>query len=437
MSVEIPIHFMRYGYHAEKNFFNAPLRDCYGGIALNGNLVAYSPKGVSSFLSGLLSEKPYFIDPVTHAFGHSLKDISKLDKSGKPVPKAAIKKLAEEYQEPVLTNINSSKSTRPDDFTEVVLAAFVTSVLAFQKNAITDGLRETGDDKYIEQEEREPIFLIAPYFYLSSNTYDLWLDTNLRLVEESVKQSKDIPVFTELLVESEAFIDPGIRELLLDNYAGCSAQGVILWVEDFSEHAASPASLSNYRNFISELSDAGKNVLIAYGGYYSVILTSIQNVSVCHGPGYGEDRKVTPVGGGISRPKYYYPKLHDRIPFREVAYALAQAGINDSEAFFERVCRCETCHEVIQDDLRNFAQFGDSVTKIRSDGVAFEYATTAAKAIAVTHYIFNKKAEFDYVANNNLDDMILDLRDSYDKCSTLFDVNEAAHLRAWAESLQS
>jgi len=433
--IEIPIHFMRFGYHAEQKYFNAPLRDCYEGIALNGNLVAYSPKGVSSFVSGLLSEKPYFIDPVTHAFGHSIKDISKVDESGNYVPKTAIKKLAEKYGDPVKSNIDSLRPTRPEDFPDKALSAFVENVLSFQVNAITEGLRETGDDKYIEPQVRVPAFLIAPYLYLSSNTYDLWLDANMRFIEESVSQRKDLPVFAELLVENQAFLDPRIRELLLERYSKCSAQGVVLWVEDFSEHDATPQSLRDYRLFVSALSKTGKNIVLAYGGYYSTILTSIKGVSVCHGPGYGEDREVTPVGGGISRPKFYYPKLRNRLPFGNVALALSQAGIQDAEEFFKRVCDCVTCHEVIDGDFRKFAQFGESVTKLRSDGVAFEYATTAAKTIAVTHYIFNKGNEFDFVANNSVADIILDLRSSYDECSELFDVNEAAHLRAWAEAL--
>lgn len=103
--------------------------------------------------------------------------------------------------------------------------------------------------------------------------------------------------------------------------------------------------------------------------------------------------------------------------------------------FFNRVCECNTCHEVIMGDLQKFAQFGDSVSKIRSDGAAIEYATTAAKAIAVTHYIFNKGNEFDFVENNSLDNVILDLQNSYDECPELFDVNESAHPWAWIDAL--
>lgn len=443
MDSNTPKHFMRYAIHSEAQYFKGSFRDSYGGIVLNGNLAAYSLNGVCSFLSDLLVDKPYFIDPITHAFGHHPQSISRKDEeTGQLVPRAAIVSLGKRYGEAIATYIDTDKGIfkrerglTPEDFTEELKVSFTEHVLDFQEMIISSGLEEKGDAKYLDMESKLPCFLIAPYFYMGANSVDIWLDLNLRFIDIATKANHPLPMFAEILISNDAFIDPEVRNNILTRYSESNANGVVLWVEGFSEHSASKQALLGYRKFVEEIVAAGKSVVIMYGGYYSIILSKFGPISVCHGPGYGEEREVTPVGGGLPKPKYYYPAMHKRLPHREVAFALSGSTIQDAESFYENVCKCQMCQEVVGIDLKNFALYGESKSGIRKDGVAFEYATSVSKKISTAHYLHRKRLEFEFVQSNSVDNITKDLNDSYTICRDLFGVTDAAHLSAWRDAL--
>lgn len=434
MAKLFPNHFMRFGIHSEKQFFLHQFRQSYDAVALNGNLLAYSLKGVCSFISGLLNEKPYFIDPITHAFGHHPQYISRQEENGKLVPKPAIKSLAQEYGEPATTYLGI-RGLSPDDFDKTIAENFTEKVLNFQQNIISLGLEKTEDAKYLDVDAKTPCFLIAPYFYLGSNSVDIWIDLNLKFIDIAVQKGRELPIFAEILIANDAFLDSEIRDFLVSKYAGCPANGIVLWVESFSEHSASKRSLKGYRSFVEKLAESEKKIIIMYGGYYSTILHKYGVTSVCHGPGYGEEREVTPVGGGLPRPKFYYPKMHMRLPYREVAFALSGSDINSIEKYYKYVCDCPICHEVLGNDFSRFLAYGESKSGVRKDGIAFEYATTAAKKIATAHYILNKQFEFDFVKNEDKMTIAKKIESEYKYMKDLFGINEAAHLKVWYEAL--
>ncbi len=431
-----PSHFMRFGIHSEKQYFLEPgLRACYDGVALNGNLVAYSLKGVCSFIANLLMrDKPYFIDPITHAFGHHPQYISKEEETGKLVPKAAIKALAELYGEPATTHIGV-RALAPEDFEGPLADDFTQRVLDFQANIINQALQDSGDAKYIDAYARTPYFLIAPYFYLGPNSVELWIDLNLRFVDLAAASGRALPIYAEILVAKDAFLDPAMRDLLVSRYANAPADGILLWIEGFSEHSASRTALKGYRDFVERLAQGRSRIVVMYGGYFSVILRKVGVAAVCHGPGYGEEREVTPVGGGLPRPKFYYPALHMRLPHREVAFAFSQGPIQTADEFYKNVCNCKTCRQVVGDDIARFARYGESESGVRKDGIAFEYATTAARKISTAHYIYNKCREFEFVEESTLQEIEQRLGDEHARSQSLFGVNEAAHLEAWHNAL--
>ena len=440
MSNTIPKHFMRFGYHPDKQFFVSPFRDCYDGIVLNGNLVAYTTKAVSSFVSELITDKPYIIDPYTHAFGHSPRSIMRRNTEGELVVKASIQKLANICGDPAEKHLGM-RSLNPADFTEELKESFTKNVLDFQHNVITEGLSESGNEKYLSKSERIPILLIAPYFHLSSNLFNIWIDTNIEFIsrakDRAIVEEYETPIFAEILVSRDAFFDQVIRGELLSRYRECEADGFVLWIEGFSEQEESDRLLGQYRDFIKELSEDGREILILYGGYFSIALKKYGASAVCHGPGYGEQRDVTPVGGGIPIPKFYYPRLHKRLAISSVAFAFQLEGIDTPPRYFDEVCDCRTCREVIDDDFANFAnRYGESKFSIDRNGRAHEYATTEAKKIAIAHYIYQKEQEFKYVEDSNISQIRDDLAESFELCTEMFGVNEAAHLSAWSSALE-
>ena len=144
----IPRHIIRYGAHPEKQFLKPPFDKVYDGVLLNANTVAYATRGIAEFLTQQL-KKPFFIDPLVHAFGHSPIHISKNKNEDTIEPKAAFKALANYYGDPILP-ILGERGLSPEDFSsQEKIEGFCKRVIDFQKNVISNQISENEEDKYI------------------------------------------------------------------------------------------------------------------------------------------------------------------------------------------------------------------------------------------------------------------------------------------------
>jgi len=210
----------------------------------------------------------------------------------------------------------------------------------------------------------------------------------------------------------------------------------MLWIESFSEHSATGSELVKYRDFVSKMSEAGKKLISLYGGYFSIILQKFGLYGVTHGPGYGEEREVTPVGGGLPKPKFYFPRLHDRLQYREVLFAIRKrARLTTASEYYRDVCDCACCRKVINEDMSNFSKYGESKSGIRRDGISFEYQTTRAKNLNTTHYLYNKDKEFTFVDDKSVSALKKDLDESLEKYLEMFDLEQLGHLQNWSDAL--
>ncbi len=358
MTVEIPKHIIRYGAHPEKEFFKSPFDKVYDGVLLNANTVAYSTRGIAEFLTQHL-KKPFCIDPLVHAFGHSPIHISKNKNEDTIEVKAAFKVLADYYGDPVLP-ILGKRGLRPEDFSsQEIIEGFCKRVIDFQKNIISNQVSENEEDKYISVQNQTPCVAIAPYFYMSSTTFNFWIELNKNLIDKSVELEKDLPVFGYILISKDAFFDDELNSKLIEKYGKTKASGIMLWIESFSEHSATEAELKKYKKFVSEMSKDNRKIISLYGGYFSIMLQKYGLYGVTHGPGYGETREVTPVGGGLPKPKFYFPGLHERLSFREVLFAIRRkAKWTTAAQYYENICDCSCCKKIIGQDISNFGRYG-------------------------------------------------------------------------------
>jgi hypothetical protein len=433
MPAVIPKHIIRYGAHPEKIFFEADR--LYDGVLLNANTVAYSTRGIAEFLVQH-HNKPFCIDPLTHSFGHSPVHIAKSDKDDTIVVRSAFVSLAEHYGEPVSSTIGKRGLTPKDFQKSEIVRGFCERVIDFQKGIIAQQMSEDGADKYIELKDHMPWVVMAPYFYMNSSTFSFWLDLNRKFIDLSLSLETKLPVFGYILISKDAFFDDSLRNQLTDNYLRTEAPGFMLWIESFSEHDATRSELEKYRDFVSKMSVAGKKLISLYGGYFSIILQKFGLYGVTHGPGYGEERDVTPVGGGLPKPKFYFPSLHDRLQYREVLFAIRKrAQLTTTSEYYRDVCDCACCKKVIDDDISNFRKYGESKSGIRRDGISFEYQTTRAKNLNTTHYLLNKDMEFKFVADKSISALKDDLDESLEKYQGMFDLERLGHLKNWSDAL--
>lgn len=449
-------HLMRLGTHGEKKYFK-DFKSNYDAIIINANMIAHTVNSMSTFLGCELS-KPFIIDPQTYAF-QSYTHLLQQNKNKKNLSDAKLKKsfqsLINKYGE-FLNDIivNQKRSIKSSDFVgdknSSNLENLCQNVLAYQQNTITSETTTNSEySEYIQYELEncsednslalKPEFLIAPYFYMTRNTYKSWIDINI----ESINKSKQIvqsqsEVYAQIVMDKDILLDSEkINDLCL-KYKNSAADGFLIWLDKFDEKDVSDLYLDNFIQFLKNLKAIKKTIYQIYGSYFSIILTKDILSGVCHGMEYGENRDVYPVGGGVPVSKFYYPALHKRLLYRDALDVLLRMDyLKDKNTYFENVCNCRNCHEIINIPIEDFSKYGDvnSTTFKRKSGnrestVTMDYPTTDAKDLCLRHYLYNKINEFKHVEALSYSECANELNDSYNQYYDLLGDN-IDYLNTW------
>jgi hypothetical protein len=210
---------------------------------------------------------------------------------------------------------------------------------------------------------------------------------------------------------------------------------LLLWVDSFPEDEASEAELRCFKDLIERLGRRGAKVANLYGGFFSVALSRTGLVpalaGVTHGLEYGEDRPVTPVGGGFPIAKFYVPALHSRVPFRQALRAVdAMRGLQSANDFHEHVCNCPECQKVIRQNPRaEFFDYGRT-SPIRGGR---EIPTQETKEHCVRHYMWAKQREYEIAKDP--EEIANDLRKTAEALERRLGSDAVAHCLAWANIL--
>jgi hypothetical protein len=453
------LHWVRYGIAGDQKYLLGPFAETYDQLVVNANMVAHMPSAMSQFLSQQL-KKPFVIDPQTHAFQHEVDSLLSDSEKSAGSLKRSWKRLVERYGAPLDAVIASNEphSLLPDDLASPgLLDDFCKRVLLFQRDEITREIEEGEDAEYIQflteqtgatPGKAPPAMLIAPYFFIGGPLQDDWLDLNRRCVIASRQivdaLAPDMPLAAQVVISKELLSDHKLRHQVAAAFSAGAPDVILLWIDGFSEQAASSAQLKHFVEFVVELSQQNTSVINLYGGFFSVAQARVGHLEgklkgVCHGIEYGESRLVNPVAGGVPVSKFYSNHLHHRLPGR-VAYNEIRAldGFRDSQSYHQIICDCQECHSVIkQNPQQDFHEYIKSIsTSIFRQGrrVAMEFPTAEAADHCTRHYMWCKAAEY-------RDALVLtDLRRQLFKSHSLLRNHVgsefAAHTKIWAEVLE-
>jgi len=463
-------HILRYGTNADKKFIQDK-SDYYDLLAINGNMLAYTPGALAGFIRENLLNKPnkgFFIDPITHSFQHSLDKIKSYSKKEeKKTLKLSISNLIDIYGEPLISKIkvpeesedDRGRPIRPEDF-DGHEKSFCKNVIDFQLNEIKNKNEEKGFLKYLDETDDqladfEPEFVTPPYFYLSESSYEEWLELNIDFIKIAKEEYPDNKIYAQLTVSQDIFISDSMRKKIINDYKDLNIEGILLWIDDFNEHEASKTMLEIYIKMIKELSN-NLNIYNLYGSYFSTILTgnndflSFNLAGVGHGMEYGEYRAVVPVGGGIPSSKYYFYPLHKRLKFdtaqeyikSHVIDKSSDDKIEQTNRYFDEICDCPKCKKIIGDNIDNFFAFQSTKTyEYEVKGVKRKrtYPGQETKENCLIHYLESKVKEFNEVDSFNLNDIIGDLKDKFEtyKDYRHQDLETLRYLEKWKSVLES
>lgn len=336
--------YLRYGISAEKDILTQESDNFYG-LVVPAHLAADQSESLPTFLRSLA--KPFFVDPMSFAFGLEGADLTNAD--GDEL-KRSYRKLSERYRWPRKFDFMSEQISA-DDFRQAsagfdrTLSDFVQSVLDLQLSLSKSDVdadyyeqlaREVGEELVIsEKSVREVEFLVAPYFFFSGYD-DPAYSLTLAAARQAVELSPGLHVLTVLAMSAD-FLARGDFERLVQDFG--FLPGVIVWVDAFNDQLRGEGELIAFRKLIRLLSAKGE-VLNLYGGRFSPLLQSDGLAGYSTGICYGESKMQLATSGGVIPPRYY------------ASLPLAKLPQADTQRFLEKVdviCNCAVCQEVLSE----------------------------------------------------------------------------------------
>jgi hypothetical protein len=454
-------HFLRFGTNAEQKYFHMNgAYKLYDAVVINANMIAFSPKALANFIVKKTTSKPFFIDPITHAFQHNQSFICNKDGNIKKSICKLIDLYGDDLKEQICTEEEKDylpkQRLSPSDIDDNFIESFTENVLNFQKNVSQEKkVAEYKDyidfaneeDSSLDLEARfEPDFLVAPYFYIDDI---VWLGKNIEMIEKAKKIELEKKVFAQIVIDKK-FIEKSVagdgNELsnIMNAYKNCSADGFLIWIDDYSEHHEISKNLIEYGKLLKGIkNDPTKKIYSLYGSYFSIMLTHSEIGildGVCHGLEYGEARAVVPVGGGIPTAKFYYYPLHKRIDEAEMFNFLTTTKkVTD---YFTDICDCAVCHSIFTDKNfiekfnENFGNTEESRVKMRNGGfITRHYPSTKTKDNSLRHYLLMKLKEFEKINSEGFDNLIDKLKTDHAEYSKYFNSSDTNHLIEWQKAL--
>lgn len=453
------IHIYHYNMHAEQRYFlGREHRVLYNLIALNGNIVSYSPSGVAGFIS--TAARKYFIDPQTYAFQHDTINL-KRDESDKDVGvlpdyqfKPSIIKLANDRLKGLFgLVIKNDKPITPDDFYDNniidnnIIGETCENVINFQLNILIESLDNETKEFLNSTIDFKPEFVIAPYFSLSDLNFKKWLEINLHLYSISREIYNYLNVFFALVVSKKILYNN--KEYILEKIDELKPQGILLWIDENIEENLFDYEVEDYYQFLKKLKDSTEVLYNSHGGYLSILLCHEEIGPILDGVGhsinYGESRPIIPVGGGIPMARFYFQSIHSRLRFGDaLRINISKGWLNSEDSYRQYVCKCQQCMDLLKklhDIKSTFNAYGESnpVTFRRRPGtiVQLEYPTGAAKQAAARHYLYNKALEFKSLKEKSFDELLENLKYTYNDIATSVGRELIEHLNNWHSGLSN
>ena len=448
-----PSVVLRLGSHAEKDYFLKTMQ-LWDGLMVGANLLESAPGATSSMIfkfSGKKYRIPYYIDPMTYAFGAYVErgeseprtdlDWIKSDQKNKKTKKVerrykrSYRSLGEALGGPILRALENVKGISSDDVDPKGIDELCEAVIQYQRNRVRDEFASDSEYGTESGEIPAPAAVFAPYFYIDPQNSDAGLALLTACASASAALKVDEPVHVVLCTDVSTLDSKDFLERAAASIRGSGVDGVWLWFSLFYEDAAPASRLLAFRRFVEGLSESVQ-VFNMHGGIFSLAMSRYGLSGTSHGIGYGEQKDVIPViGRSTPTVRYYLPDLGRRLSVPQIERALLGVGVRTAGQFFEKVCDCAICRGVINTDLGMFSSFGD-----------LHYSSEESKRLAQTpaaarrcrfHFLLNRARERDQLRFADVTAIAKSFQDAYSKWEKQPTIDkDAQHMLRWQRVLE-
>jgi len=446
MNTNAPSVLLRLGSHAEKDYF-LKTAGRFDGLVLGANLLESTAGATASLVCRLCSNGkggiPYFVDPMTYAFGTYFDpevgskradlDWIKSDqkKAGRQF-KRSYRNLASELGSPFGNAIGRNRAVQPE---EMIQTGAVAGVLEYQATRITRTMEKDPELREFIGLVPPPAALLTPYFYQEPSSPSFDLDCSLELIRLSLEYKSNIPIHAVICgdirhLSNNAYLDKLIRGLKQLN-----PPGVWLWFSKFDEYKATVAELSGFRDLVRALRGLGTLVNM-HGSFLSLALWRSGLTGLMHGVGYGEQKDVVPViGQSTPWVSFYLPPCRSRLSVPNIQRCFRTLGIRTPADFHSEICDCVICKGVLRGDIENFKDFGDTYYS-SSESKKLSQTPAAAKRCRY-HFLLVRLAERDFVSTRTEQEIAASLNNAHSTWSGFQHMkDQISHLTRWSEVLR-
>ncbi len=421
------LKLLRYNTGTDKQVL-IQFKNDFSAVIFNATIVAYSKSAVADLVS--VHKNQYIIDPQTHIYQQSIEDVRTQSKSGEFIIKKSVIKYLDELPSELKSEFISRNGCLPTSVLSAYIDSLVDAVYDFETSYVNQYVKSKEYDKYLEFAQIGPkaAVAIAPYFMIKSSYTDFeindWITLNAKFAKKFIqKNNGNYPVGVQIVLDKQILVKKGFVKQLCKAYQGINAEFVFIWIDEFDLFATTNAHRIAFKELLMELTALKMKPIMAYGGYDAILLCHNDLPYRMHGVaqsvGYGENRAVTPVGGGLPVNKYYFYPLHDRLKMSEASGILRAKGFfsmdsqKASELFYSTICNCKQCKSIIKNNIDNFNLYNAAIDFTMKNGIKRNRPTTEATLIAAKHFMYSKVREWESLERASFNDLKEELISNY------------------------
>ncbi|WKZ60535.1 MAG: hypothetical protein QY309_03455 [Cyclobacteriaceae bacterium] len=402
--------FLRYGLSRKKDLLK-DMKPTYDGLIIPANILLYQYKGTPAVI--YTTGQPFAVDPMSFLFAHPLSDFKKRIAKGSQKFKPSFAKLVTGYGENPEFFLSTDYRTLVEYLTknEKRLSPFVDNCLEFQWSLVQSTISKSKDllPEGVEPDVR-PAFLAPPYFAYSAGDGAAKLNAKILEYVASHERWKKLDLFPVIFAERKNLNDEFVEHIRTE-VTKYNFKGHCIWIDNFDERDARKNEIISLGNLIKLLARDGKQTLIMYGGFFSMLFFKFGLTGISHGIAYSESKSMFSMvrqSSGAAPVRYYIPMLHQ---FVTIENALTILRVRQ-----DLVCDCPVCKKVMRGDIENITRF------------------LKEEELAEIHFLLNREKEKKLVSGfENLNDIvhyldyILDLNKGIDAITRKYKISETKY----------